>query len=51
MNIEFDFGAVLSEWPLLLRGVAWTVGLTAVGTVLGMVVGAGCGWWWARMWS
>ncbi|SEJ53159.1 polar amino acid transport system permease protein [Variovorax sp. OK605] len=44
MNIEFDFGAVLSEWPLLLRGVAWTVGLTAVGTVLGMAVGTFCAW-------
>ena len=44
MNIEFDFGAVLSEWPLLLRGVAWTVGLTAVGTVLGMIVGTFCAW-------
>ncbi|HEX7867728.1 MAG TPA: amino acid ABC transporter permease, partial [Variovorax sp.] len=44
MGIEFDFGAVLSEWPLLLRGVAWTVGLTAVGTVLGMIVGTFCAW-------
>ncbi|SCX60669.1 amino acid ABC transporter permease [Variovorax sp. EL159] len=44
MNIEFDFGAVLAEWPLLLRGVAWTIGLTAVGTVLGMAVGTFCAW-------
>ncbi|MBB4220583.1 amino acid ABC transporter permease [Variovorax sp. 375MFSha3.1] len=44
MNIEFDFAAVLSEWPLLLRGVAWTIGLTAVGTVLGMIVGTFCAW-------
>lgn len=44
MGIEFDFGAVLSEWPLLLRGVAWTVGLTAIGTVLGMIVGTFCAW-------
>ncbi len=44
MGIEFDFGAVLTEWPLLLRGVAWTIGLTAVGTVLGMIVGTGCAW-------
>jgi polar amino acid transport system permease protein len=44
MNIEFDFGAVLAEWPLLLRGVAWTIGLTAVGTVLGMAVGIFCAW-------
>ena len=44
MNIEFDFAAVLAEWPLLLRGVAWTIGLTAVGTVLGMIVGTFCAW-------
>lgn len=44
MGIEFDFGAVLAEWPLLLRGVAWTIGLTAVGTVLGMMVGTFCAW-------
>ena len=44
MNIEFDFGAVLAEWPLLLRGVAWTIGLTAIGTVLGMIVGTLCAW-------
>ncbi len=44
MGIEFDFGAVLAEWPLLLRGVAWTIGLTAVGTVLGMIVGTFCAW-------
>ncbi|SFP17477.1 amino acid ABC transporter permease [Variovorax sp. 770b2] len=44
MNIEFDFGAVLAEWPLLLRGVAWTIGLTAIGTVLGMIVGIFCAW-------
>lgn len=44
MNIEFDFGAVLAEWPLLLRGVAWTIGLTAIGTVLGMIVGTFCAW-------
>ncbi|RQO62721.1 polar amino acid ABC transporter permease [Variovorax sp. KBW07] len=44
MGIEFDFGAVLAEWPLLLRGVAWTIGLTAIGTVLGMAVGVFCAW-------
>lgn len=44
MGIEFDFGAVLAEWPLLLRGVAWTLGLTAVGTVLGLAVGTLCAW-------
>ena len=36
--IEFDFGAVLAEWPLLLRGLAWTVGLTLVAVPLGLVI-------------
>ena len=29
MRIELDFMTVLVEWPLLLKGVAWTLGLTA----------------------
>ena len=44
MLIEFDFLAVLREWPLLLRGVVWTIGLTAIATVIGMVVGVACAW-------
>ncbi len=44
MLIELNFGAVLSQWPLLLRGVIWTLGLTAVATVIGMVVGTACAW-------
>ncbi len=44
MTIELDFGAVLSQWPFLLRGVAWTLGLTAVSLVIGMVVGVFCAW-------
>ena len=51
-----DFGAVLVEWPLLLRGVALTLGLTAVAAMrrrgarhrlrLGarLRAGAGCAW-------
>jgi polar amino acid transport system permease protein len=42
--IEFDFSAVLSQWPLLLKGVAWTLGLTAVSTVIGVLVGIVCAW-------
>ena len=30
MIITFDFPAVLAEWPLLAKGVAATIGLTAV---------------------
>ena len=44
MRITFDFLAVLAQWPLLLRGVAWTVGLTAIATVVGMMVGTFCAW-------
>lgn len=42
--IEFDFGAVLAEWPLLLKGVIWTVGLTAVSATLGVLIGTLCAW-------
>jgi polar amino acid transport system permease protein len=42
--ISFDFGAVLQQWPLLARGVAWTVGLTALSAVLGVALGVGCAW-------
>ncbi|WCM88294.1 amino acid ABC transporter permease [Acidovorax sp. NCPPB 3576] len=44
MRIEFDFMAVLSQWPLLATGVAWTLALTAVATVVGMAVGIACAW-------
>ncbi|MGA0569530.1 amino acid ABC transporter permease [Variovorax sp. VNK109] len=44
MLIELNFGAVLSQWPLLLRGVLWTLALTAIATVIGMVVGTACAW-------
>lgn len=39
-----DFGAVLEQWPLLLRGAAFTVGLTAVSAVLGLALGVACAW-------
>jgi polar amino acid transport system permease protein len=44
MSITFDFGAVLVEWPLLLKGVGWTLGLTAVSAVIGVLVGIACAW-------
>ncbi len=40
----FDFGAVLAEWPLLVKGVVWTLGLTLVATLIGMVVGVAFAW-------
>ncbi|SFM56035.1 amino acid ABC transporter permease [Variovorax sp. OV329] len=42
--MEFDFGAILVDWRMLARGVAWTLGLTAIATVIGMVVGTLCAW-------
>ena len=47
--ISLDFAAVLAEWPLLLRGAAFTLGLTAVSAVLGLVLGVACAW--ARAWG
>jgi len=44
MGVEFDFGAVLGQWPLLVKGIAWTLGLTLVATLIGMVVGVFCAW-------
>ena len=42
--MEFDFGAVLVDWRLLAKGIGWTVGLTAIATLIGMVVGVACAW-------
>jgi polar amino acid transport system permease protein len=44
MRIEFDFIAVLLQWPLLAKGVLWTLGLTAISAVIGLVVGTLCAW-------
>lgn len=44
MLIALDFSAVLAEWPLLVKGAAITVGLTAVSAVLGGVLGVACAW-------
>ncbi|RZI95854.1 MAG: amino acid ABC transporter permease [Variovorax sp.] len=44
MTVEFDFGAVLVDWRLLAKGIVWTIGLTAIATVVGMVVGVACAW-------
>lgn len=42
--ITLDFGAVLAQWPLLLKGVVWTLGLTAISAVIGVAVGVACAW-------
>jgi polar amino acid transport system permease protein len=47
--VSLDFSAVLVDWPLLLRGVAATVMLTAISAVAGVALGIACGW--ARAWG
>ena len=42
--MEFDFGAILVDWRMLAKGVAWTLGLTAIATLIGMTVGTLCAW-------
>ena len=42
--VTFDFQSVLTQWPLLAKGVVWTVGLTAVSAVIGITVGIACAW-------
>jgi polar amino acid transport system permease protein len=42
--VTLDFLAVLSQWPLLAKGVANTLVLTAISAVVGGVLGAACAW-------
>ncbi|KQP02365.1 amino acid ABC transporter permease [Pseudorhodoferax sp. Leaf265] len=44
MRIEFDFGAVLSQWPLLATGMLWTIALTAISALLGVALGVVFAW-------
>ena len=44
MSIELDFGAILIEWPQLLKGVGWTLFLTLSSTVIGVSVGSFFSW-------
>ena len=44
MKIELDFMAVLSQWPLLAIGLAWTVGLTVISAAIGVLLGVGFAW-------
>ena len=44
MLIQLDFLAVAAQWPLLLKGVLWTVGLTTVSATLGVAIGIGFAW-------
>ena len=49
MRIELDFASILTQWPLLLSGVIWTLGLTAVSAVIGVLVGVAFAW--VRLWG
>jgi len=44
MRVELDFMAVLSQWPLLGIGLAWTIGLTVVSSLIGVLVGVTFAW-------
>jgi polar amino acid transport system permease protein len=44
VRVAFDFFSVLDQWPLLLKGVAWTVALSLLAAVVGVVVGIACAW-------
>ena len=48
MKVQLDFMAVLSEWPLLLHGVGWTLALTAAAVAVGTVLATACAWVRAR---
>jgi polar amino acid transport system permease protein len=44
VRVAFDFFSVLNQWPLLLKGVAWTIALSLLAAVVGVVVGIACAW-------
>jgi polar amino acid transport system permease protein len=44
MSIQFDFLAILGQWPLLAKGLLVTIALTAVSAVLGLAVGIAGAW-------
>src|SRR5918993_2919154 len=44
MRVTFDFLSILVEWRMLLKGVVWTLGLTVISAVIGVVVGVACAW-------
>ena len=42
--VQLDFIAVLEQWPALLRGAGFTLGLSATAAVVGVALGGACGW-------
>jgi polar amino acid transport system permease protein len=47
--IALDFTPVWAEWPSLLRGAGFTLGLSVVAAAGGLLLGVACGW--ARAWG
>ena len=44
MTAALDFSILLQQWPFLLRGVAWTLALTALSMLFGLLLGTACAW-------
>ena len=44
MRVALDYWSVIDQWPILLTGVLWTMGLTAISAVLGVSIGVMLGW-------
>jgi len=44
MTSTLDFSILLQQWPFLLTGVAWTLALTALSMLFGLLLGIGCAW-------
>ena len=44
MAYRFEFGAILDYTPVLIKGIAITVELIAIGAVIGVALGIFCAW-------
>jgi polar amino acid transport system permease protein len=44
LKVQLDFLAVLEQWPLLLQGAAYTVALTTVAALFGVLLGVFGAW-------
>lgn len=42
--MNFDFSAVLNQWPMLLNGITITLAMTLLATLSGVTLGIACGW-------
>ena len=42
--IELQFSPILAQWPMLLKGAALTVALTAIAALCGVLIGVFCAW-------